>query len=306
MGTDYFYGFFGPGVSQWNPPLWENSTPLQAPRTPEEGYHLEADMADKTITWIQRQKSIHPEKPWVAYYAPSCHKPPVGVPREFIERYRGKFDDGYDQLRERHPGATEGARDRPGRHRAGAPARGASRRGTRSPTSTRRSALAGWRSSAPRSSTPITRSAASSRRSRRSGEFDNTLIIYIAGDNGPTPEGGLHGIMNKLSYWNGVPESLDDLASRIDDFGGPESHGCYPAAWAYATATPFTYGKTVTSGGGCSTSAVMSWPARIKDQGGIRRQFHHLIDIAPDHPGLRRDPGADAGQRHRPEADGQA
>ena len=114
-----------------------------------------------------------------------------------------------------------------------------------------------------------------------SGQLDNTLIIYIVGDNGPTPEGGLHGIMNKLSYWNGVPESLEDLAARMDDFGAPGSHGCYPAAWAYATATPFTYGKTVTSGGGCSTSAVISWPARIKDHGGIRSQFHHLIDVAP-------------------------
>ena len=115
----------------------------------------------------------------------------------------------------------------------------------------------------------------------QTGELDNTLIVYIAGDNGPTPEGGLHGIMNKLSYWNGVPESLDDLASRIDDFGLPESHGCYPAAWAYATSTPFTYGKKVTSGGGCTNAAVVCWPARITDQGGLRRQFHHLIDVAP-------------------------
>ena len=115
---------------------------------------------------------------------------------------------------------------------------------------------------------------------RQTGELDNTLIIYIAGDNGPTPEGGLHGSMNKLSYFNGVPESLDDLAKHLDDFGGPKSHGSYPAAWAYATSTPYTYGKETVSGGGSSTAMVMSWPARIEDQGGIRRQFHHLIDIA--------------------------
>ena len=115
----------------------------------------------------------------------------------------------------------------------------------------------------------------------QSGELDNTLIIYIAGDNGPTPEGGLHGVMNKLTYFNGLTESLEDVAKQMDDFGGPKSHGCYPAAWAYATSTPFTYGKMVTSGGGCSTAAVVSWPARIKDQGGLRRQFHHLIDVAP-------------------------
>jgi hypothetical protein len=97
----------------------------------------------------------------------------------------------------------------------------------------------------------------------------------------PSPEGGLHGTLNKLSYFNGVAESLEDVAGHIDDLGGPRSHGAYPAAWAYATATPFTYGKGVTSGGGCSTTAVVSWPARIKDHGGIRRQFHHHIDITP-------------------------
>ena len=280
MGTEYFYGFFGPGVSQWHPPLWENTTPLQAPRTPEEGYHLEADMADKTIGWIQRQKSIHPDKPWVAYYAPSCHKPPVGVPREFIERYRGKFDAGYDQLREDIlarqkergivPASTELA-PRP----AALPA-------WDEITDVDKKVGARWMevfcAAVEYTDHQIGRIVEAI---EETGELDNTLIIYIAGDNGPTPEGGLHGIMNKLSYWNGVPESLDDLESQIDDFGGPESHGCYPAAWAYATATPFTYGKTVTSGGGCSTSAVMSWPAGIKDQGGVRHQFHHLIDVAP-------------------------
>ena len=113
------------------------------------------------------------------------------------------------------------------------------------------------------------------------GDLDNTLIIYIAGDNGPTPEGGLHGIMNKMTYYNGVTESLDDLAKQIDDFGGPKSHGSNPAAWSYATSTPFTYGKMVVSGGGVSTAMVISWPARIKDKGGMRRQFHHLIDVVP-------------------------
>jgi arylsulfatase A-like enzyme len=100
-GAEYFYGFFGPGVSQWHPPLWENTTPLEAPRTPEEGYHLEADMADRTIAWIDRENSLHTDKPWIAQYAPNGHKPPVGVPSEWTEKYWGKFDDGYDQLRDR-------------------------------------------------------------------------------------------------------------------------------------------------------------------------------------------------------------
>jgi arylsulfatase len=101
MGAEYFYGFFGAGVSQWHPPLWENTTPLEAPRTRKQGYHPEADLADRTIAWIERQKSIHPDKPWIAYFAPNGHKPPVGVPSEYTDRYRGEFDDGYDRLRER-------------------------------------------------------------------------------------------------------------------------------------------------------------------------------------------------------------
>jgi hypothetical protein len=109
----------------------------------------------------------------------------------------------------------------------------------------------------------------------------NVHCQYIFLTEGATPEGGLHGIMNKLTYMNGMPESLDDLAKQIDLFGGPKSHGTNPAAWGFATSTPFTYGKLVTSGGGNSTAMVMSWPARIKDKGGLRRQFHHLIDMTP-------------------------
>jgi hypothetical protein len=115
---------------------------------------------------------------------------------------------------------------------------------------------------------------------QQTGDLDNTLILYIAGDNGPTPEGGLHGVMNKLTYYKGVQESLEDVASRMDDFGG-ELPRLLSRRLGYATSTPFNYGKMVTSGGGCSTAVAFSWPARIK-QGGRRRQFHHLIDIEPD------------------------
>ena len=280
MGAEYFYGFFGPGVSQWHPPLWENTTPMEAPKTPEEGYHLEADMADKTIALIQREKSIHPDKPWIAYYAPNGHKPPVGVPSEWIEKYRGKFDDGYDQLRDRILARQKELGIVPADTK-----------------------LAPWPEVLPSwdDLTDLDKKVGARwmevfcgavehtdyqvgrivEAIEQTGELDNTLIIYIAGDNGPTPEGGLHGIMNKLSYFNGVPESLEDVASRMDDFGGPKSHGCYPAAWGYATSTPFTYGKMVTSGGGCST-AVGRFPGRrASRQGGLRRQFHHLIDVAP-------------------------
>jgi arylsulfatase A-like enzyme len=169
LGAEYFYGFHGPGVSQWYPPLWENTTPVRAPRTPE-GYHLEADMADKTIAFIQRQKSIHPNKPWIVYYAPSAHKPPVGVPREWITKYRGRFDDGYDQLRDRSwPASSSWGSSGP--TPSCSPGRRPCRRGRSSATPTSRSGPAGWRCSAPRWSTPTIRSAASWRRSRRPGSW---------------------------------------------------------------------------------------------------------------------------------------
>ncbi len=280
MGAEYFYGFFGPGVSQWYPPLWENTTPVRAPKTPEEGYHLEADMADKTIGWIQRQRSIHPDKPWVAYYAPSAHKPPVGVPSEWIEKYRGRFDDGYDVLRDRILARQKELGIVPADTKLQARPEGIPP--WEELTDTDKRVGARWMEvfcgSVEYTDHQVGRIVEAI---EEAGELDNTLIVYIAGDNGPTPEGGLHGTMNKLSYWNGVPESLDDLANHLEDFGSPRSHGAYPTAWAYATSTPFTYGKEVTSGGGTTTAMVMSWPAGIKDNGGIRRQFHHLIDVAP-------------------------
>lgn len=280
MGAQYFYGFFGAGVSQWYPPLWENTTPLRAPKTPEEGYHLEADMADKTVAFIQRQKSIHPEKPWMAYYAPNGHKAPIGVPSEFIEKYRGKFDDGYDKLRDRILARQKELGIVP------ADTKLAPMPEVLPPwdklSDIDKKVGARWMevfcAALEHTDYQIGRILEAI---EETGELANTIVIYIAGDNGPTPEGGLHGTMNKLSYYNGIPESLDDLAKQVDHFGGPESHGSNPAAWSYATSTPFTYGKTVTSGGGNSTALVVSWPARIRDKGGIRRQFHHLIDVAP-------------------------
>ena len=199
MGAEYFYGFFGAGVSQWYPPLWENSTPTKAEKTPDEGYHLEADMADKTIAFINRQKSIHPEKPWIAYYAPNGHKPPVGVPDEFIERYRGEFDDGYDVLRDRIL-ARQKELGIVAADTALAP-----RPEVLPPwdelTDTDKEVGARWMEvfcgAVEYTDHQIGRIVEAI---EETGELDNTLIIYIAGDNGPTPEGGLHGTMNKLSY----------------------------------------------------------------------------------------------------------
>ena len=199
MGAEYLYGFFGAGVSQWHPPLWENTTPVRAPKTPEEGYHLEADMADKTVAWIQRQKSIHPEKPWIAYYAPNGHKAPIGVPSEFIKKYQGKFDDGYDKLRERILARQKELGIVPADTRL-APMPAAIPAWNKL-TDTDKKVGARWMEvfcgAVEYTDYQIGRIVETI---EQTGELDNTMIIYVAGDNGASPEGGLHGIMNKLSY----------------------------------------------------------------------------------------------------------
>ena len=279
-GAEYFYGFFGAGTTQYYTPLWRNHTPVRPPRTPEEGYIFDDDMANEAIGWIERQKSTHPDKPWIMYYAPTSAKPPVASPKQFSDRYRGKFDDGYDKLRERIVARQlEMGIVPPGTKPAPGP-----------------DTLPAWDKLG-----DIDKKVGSRMMEvfcgavehidfqigrvieaiDRLGDLDNTLIIYVIGDNGPTPEGGMHGEMNKLTWINGVPESLDEVAKRLDEFGGPNSFGGIPAAWAYATSGPYNYGKMVTSGGGCSTAIAVSWPARIKDKGAMRRQFTHLIDIVP-------------------------
>ena len=265
MGAEYFYGFFGPGVSQWYPPLWENTTPIKAPKTPAEGYHLEADMADQTIAFIQRQKSMHPDKPWITYYVPNGHKPPIGVPRSSSRSTRASSTTATTSSASASSRSRSNwASSRPARSSRQCPR--PSPRGTRS-RDTDKKVGARWMEvftgAVEHTDYQIGRIVSAI---EQSGEFDNTLIIYIAGDNGPTPEGGLHGINNKLTYANGVRESLEDVAKHMDEFGGTHSHGCNPAAWSYATSTPYTYGKLVVSGGGNSTAMAISWPARIKDK----------------------------------------
>ena len=303
MGAEYFYGFFGPGVSQWYPPLWENTTPLRAPKTPEEGYHLEADMADKTIALIQRQKSIHPEKPWIAYYAPNGHKPPVGVPSECIEKYRGKFDDGYDKLRERILARQKELGIVPADTKL-AP-RPEALPAWDTLTDTDKKVGARWMEvfcgAVEHTDYQVGRIVEAI---EQTGDLDNTLIIYIAGDNGPTPEGGLHGIMNKLSYFNGVPESLDDLAKQHRRLRRPEVARLLSRrlglrhVHAVHLRQRGDLGRRLQHGHGDLLAGAH------QGQGRHPPAVPSSHRRGPDHPGERRGAGAEAGQRRRPEADG--
>ena len=279
-GAEYFYGFFGAGVTQYYTPLWRNHTPVRPPKTPEEGYIFDDDMANEAIAWIRRQKSTYPDKPWIMYYAPTSAKPPVAAPKAFSDKYRGKFDDGYDKMRERIlaqqlamgivPPGTKPARG-PDIIPAWDKVSDTGKKVGARMMEVEAGAVEHIDYQIGRVIDAI----------EQLGDLDNTLIIYTIGDNGPTPEGGLTGTMSKLSWINGFPETLDEVAKHLDDFGGPNSCGGIPAAWAYASDGPYNYGKMVTSGGGCSTATAISWPARIKDKGGLRSQFTHLIDVVP-------------------------
>ena len=282
FGFDYFYGFFGAGANQWYTPIWENTSPVRPSKTPEEGYHFEADMADKAIRWIQQQHTVYPDKPWFAFWAPSAHKPPVAAPKSFIAKYKGKFDDGYDNLRKRTlarqielgvvPPDTELSKWPEGilPH-------------WDELTEVEKKIGARWMEVVSGSFEHTDFQAGRIIEAiEQLGNLDNTLIIYIPGDNGPTPEGGLQGSNNKSAFTNGVAYPLERMLEEIDELGGPRSSGSMPATWAYATSSPFMWGKPVASHlGGVRSGMVISWPARIKDHGGLRTQFHHLIDIVP-------------------------
>ena len=282
FGFDYFYGFFGAGANSWYTPIWENTTPVRPAKTPDEGYHFEADMADKAIRWIQQQQTVYPEKPWFAYWAPAAHKPPVAAPKSFIAKYKGKFDDGYDNLRTRTLTRQIALGVVPSDTKLSAWPEGILPHWDEL-TDIEKKVGARWMEvvsgSFEHTDFQVGRIIEAI---EQMGDIDNTLIIYIPGDNGPTPEGGLQGSNNKSAFTNGVTYPLERMLDEIDELGGPRSYGSMPATWAYATSAPFMWGKPVASHlGGVRSGMVISWPARIKDNGGLRTQFHHLIDIVP-------------------------
>ena len=282
FGFDYYYGFFGAGANSWYTSIWENTTPVRPAKTPDEGYHFEADMADKAIRWIRQQNTVYPDKPWFAYWAPAANKPPVAAPKRFIAKYKGKFDDGYDELRKQTLARQiELGVVPPDTNLSPWPEEILPHWDEL--TETEKKVGARWMEvvsgAFEHTDFQVGRIVAAI---EELGERDNTLIIYISGDNGPTPEGGLQGSDNKSAFTNGVTYPLEKMLEDIEELGGPRSYGSMPAMWAYATSSPFMWGKPVASHlGGVRSGMVISWPARIKDKGGLRTQFHHLIDIVP-------------------------
>ena len=283
-GFETFYGFIGGENNQWEPALYDGTTPVEPPATPEEGYHLTEDLADHAIGWIRSQKALMPDKPFFVYFAPGATHAPApraqGVGRQVRREVRRRL--GRAARAARSPGRRNSASSRP----TPSSPRGTPRspRGTTCPPSSSPCSSARWRSTPGSSSTPTITSAASSTPIEDLGVLENTLIYYIIGDNGASAEGTLNGAFNEMANFNGMAalETPEFMTSKLDELGSPSSYNHYAVGWAWAMDTPFQWTKQVASHwGGTRNGTIVHWPNGIDEQGGLRTQFTHCIDVAP-------------------------
>ena len=279
-GFEYFYGFIGGETNQWYPALYEGTTPIEPEKTPEQGYHLTEDLANKAIKWIRQQKSLMPDKPFFTYFAPGATHAPHHVPKDFIARYKGKFDQGWDRLRE----------ETFARQKALGVIPPDCQLTERSP------GIPAWDDISPDMKPVLCRemeiyAGFLEHVDHHVGRvldalkdleiMDDTLIYLIIGDNGASAEGSLQGTFNEMVTITGFGalETPQFMNSRLDKFGGPEAYNHYAVGWAHAMDTPFQWTKQVASHfGGTRNGTIVHWPKRIQGKGEIRSQFHHVID----------------------------
>jgi arylsulfatase len=281
LGFEHFYGFLGGDSDQWHPALYENMTPIE-PYLGNPNYILDIDLANKAIAWMRMQHALAPSKPWLLYYATGTAHAPHHAPKDWIAKYKGQFDQGWDKLREE----TLARQIKLGVVPAG------------TKLTARPEEIPAWDSLSADQKRLYARmmevyAGALSHADynigrlldavQESGQMDNTLVIFMMGDNGASAEGSLQGTTNEVgTAGNGVQESIEFLLSMIDELGGPRTYNHYPVGWAHAMDTPMQWTKQIASHfGGTRNGMVISWPARIKDTGGLRSQFCHVIDIVP-------------------------
>ena len=282
-GFEHFYGFIGGETNQYYPALYEGTTAIEPPQTPAEGYHLTEDIADRAIAWVRQQKALTPDKPFFVYFAPGAAHAPHQVPSEWIERYRGAFDDGWDVLRERILARQKELGVVP----------------PDTQLSARPPEIPAWDEMPDELKPVLSRqmevfAAFLEHTDHHIGrlietledleQLDDTLVYYIVGDNGSSAEGTPRGTFNELFVFNGVAhlETPEFLASKIDEFGGPGAFNHFAVGWAHATNTPYQWTKQVASHfGGTRNGTIVHWPRGIQARGEVRSQFHHVIDVAP-------------------------
>ncbi len=280
LGFEYFYGFVGAETNQWRPAVFEGTRPVE-PYLGNPDYNFDYDMADKAIEWVRNQKAVAPDKPFFLYYAPGATHAPHHPKREWIAKYKGTFDRGWDRVREETlarqkelgivPAETVLTKRDPR-----IPAWDSLTAEQKQLYAYMMEVYAGFLEQTDYNAGRVLDAIA------QLGLLDNTLVIYIVGDNGASGEGMLQGSLNELAIINGILEDYREVLKHKDELGTWKTHNHYPTGWAHAMDTPFQYLKTVASHyGGTRNGMVISWPARIKDRGGIRSQWHHTIDIVP-------------------------
>ena len=280
-GFEHFYGFVGAETNQWYPALYDGTTPVEPPKTPEEGYHFTEDLTDHAITWVQRQRSLMPDKPFFMYFAPGATHAPHHVPPEWSDKYRGRFDAGWDALRtetlarQKELGVVPPDADltaRPQDIQAWDDVADDLK-----PVLARQMELyAGFLEHTDHHIGRLLDSI------ETLGVMDDTLIYLIIGDNGASAEGTPNGTFNEIISLNGAAEfeTTEFMTQRIDDFGTPAAYNHYAVGWAHAMNTPFQWTKQVASHfGGTRNGTIVHWPVGFAAQGEVRNQFHHIIDV---------------------------
>ena len=279
LGFDYFYGFNAGDMNHWDPVLFENRNLV--PKSADPKYHMTEDLADKAINWTRKVTSIAPDKPFFLYVAPGANHSPHHAPKEWIDNFKGQFNGGWDAYRE----ATIARQKKMGiipqdtklsARSEGLPAWNTLNDGQKKIYARMMEVFAGYSAHVDHHMGRVIDAV------KQLPNADNTIFIYIAGDNGASAEGGLEGSVNENLFFNGFPEKWEDNLKHIDELGGPKWFNHFPSAWAHAMCTPFQWTKQVASHfGGTRNPMIISWPAKVKDKGGMRSQFLHVIDVVP-------------------------
>jgi len=278
-GFEKFYGFLGGETNQWAPLVYDGITQVEVPK--DSNYHFTTDMTNQAIAWVRFQQAITPGKPFFIYYAPGATHAPHHVPKVWADKYKGKFDEGWDKIREETFARQKKLGIIP----------------QNTKLAPKPSDIKNWESLTPDEKKLYARQmevyAGFAEHTDHEigrlisaleelGIMENTMIIFIAGDNGASAEGQMSGMFNELTYFNQVQETVPDMLKHYDEWGSPSTYPHFAAGWAVAMDAPFTWTKQVASDfGGVRNGMVICWPKRIKAKGEVRTQFGHVIDVAP-------------------------
>jgi arylsulfatase A-like enzyme len=279
QGFDKFYGFFGGETNQWAPFVYDGTHVVELSEDPN--YHFMNDMTNQAVAWMKYQKALTPDKPYFMYFAPGATHAPHHVPKNYIDKWKGKFDGGWDVMREQILARQIEM--------------GIVPKGTK--LAPKPEAIQQWESLTADQKKLFIRQAETFAgfldmtdheigrlldAVEETGQADNTMIIFVYGDNGTSAEGGMNGMFSEMTYFNGVQETVEDMLKKVDKWGGPETYPHMAAGWAVMFDTPYQWTKQMGSDhGGTKVGMAIRWPKGIKANGGLRPQFSHVIDIAP-------------------------